>query len=97
MTCEFADIIDVSFLIIINHIDWVPTRCRLGANLVLSWGLLSAIMSTILSIIYYLILPIIFMAHQIGVWNTAFTRLFDCTTKYDHASFLQNKFRSLFN
>ena len=24
-TCEFANIINVSFLIIINHIDWVPT------------------------------------------------------------------------
>ena len=35
-SCEFADIIDVSFLIIINHINWVLTGCRLGANLVLS-------------------------------------------------------------
>ena len=37
-----VDIIDVSFLIIINHIDWVPTWFWLGA-------IMSSIMSSIMS------------------------------------------------
>ena len=35
--CEFADIINVSFLIIINHIDWVLTGCQLSSILVPTW------------------------------------------------------------